>query len=232
MVPRAWGIGAATRRTGNDAPMPDRDDQKSLHWNDAAESLAGLIRRAEERRGEAASVVVGITGPVGSGKTTLAHRLGGTVVSTDHYLPDYAGLPEHERDEPRHADLASLADHLAALRAGAGVEMPEWCFQLHRRIGSRHVEPTGLIVCEGIFALHETVRAHLDVAVYVEADAATRWARWERIEASGERGWGVERARTYFRDVADPTFARHADTYRRAADIVVINEGTAGTTDR
>lgn len=207
--------------------MIERNDQKALRWEDAAERLADLIGRLGERRAEGAAVVVGITGPVGSGKTTLARRLGGTVVSTDHYLPDYEELPEHERDEPRHADLTLLARHLATLRSGEGVEMPEWCFQLHRRIGSRRVDPSGLIVCEGIFALHDRVRAHLDLAVYVEAEAATRWARWERIEASGERGWGVERARTYFQEVADPTFARHADTYRRAADIVVVNEGTS-----
>ncbi|QKK09062.1 MAG: hypothetical protein HND58_13440 [Planctomycetota bacterium] len=210
--------------------MTGRNEQNTLRWEDAPDTLAGLIRQAGHQSPADSGVVVGITGPVGSGKTTLAHRLGGTVVSTDHYLPDYAGLPEHERDEPRHADLATLAEHLAALRAGRGIEMPEWCFQTHSRIGSRRVEPSGLIVCEGIFALHTKVRAHLDLAVYVDAGAETRWTRWERIEASGERGWGVERARKYFVEVADPTFARHADTYRRAADIVVLNEETPGGT--
>ena len=208
--------------------MPYGTDQPAILWGDAARVLSDRIRDLAARGGEGAGVVVGITGPVGSGKTTLAARLGGAVVSTDHYLPDYAGLPEHERDEPEHADLGALAAHLAMLRAGRAIDRPEWCFQSHSRVGSRRVEPAALIVCEGIFALHETVRARLDLAVFVEAPAATRWARWERIEESGERGWGVERARKYFAEVADPTFSRHADTYRRAADIVVVNDGPAG----
>ena len=212
--------------------MTEGPAHTTLSWDEAPVALAELVCEAGRGRPGGTAVVVGITGPVGSGKTTLARRLGGTVVSTDHYLPDYAGLPEHERDEPRHADLSSLAGHLAALRTGEGIEMPEWCFQLHRRTGSRRVEPSGLVVCEGIFALHHAVRAHLDLAVFVEAGAATRWARWERIEASGERGWGVERARKYFLEVADPTFARHAGTYRRAADIVVVNDGASGETGR
>lgn len=200
---------------------PDRD---VVAWEDAAEAIAV---RAQTLMGPAdpAAVVVGITGPVGSGKTTLAARLGGTLVSTDHYLPDYEGLPEHERDDPRHADLGLLAEHLATLKAGKGAEVPVWCFQSHRRVGTQRVVSGQLIVCEGIFALHDTVRGLLDLAVYVDAPAATRWARWERIEASGERGWGVERARRYFAEVADPTFARHAAAYRAASDIVVLNEG-------
>ncbi|MFG0260416.1 MAG: uridine kinase [Phycisphaerales bacterium JB041] len=209
--------------------MHHRDGHSLLSWDEAPERLTALIGEVTARGVPGSVVVVGITGPVGSGKTTLALRLGGTVVSTDHYLPDYAGLPERERDEPRHADLPLLAEHLVALRSGRAVEMPEWCFQAHRRVGSRRVEPAALIVCEGIFALHAVVRAHLDVAVYVEAGATARWARWERIEAAGERGWGVERARKYFQEVADPTFARHADTYRSAADIVVANEEDAAT---
>ncbi len=203
--------------------MTNRPDQPTIHWGDAAAVLASRIREIAARLGPGSRVAMGITGPVGSGKTTLAEQLGGTLVSTDHYLPDYHTLPEQERDEPGRADLPALAQHLNELKAGRVVEMPVWCFQSHRRVGARLVEPGELIVCEGIFALHATVRETLDLAVFVDAPRATRWARWEQIEAAGERGWGVERAKRYFAEVADPTFARHADTYRRVADIVVLN---------
>lgn len=192
-------------------------------WPDAAAVLHNHIAQAAQSNTVQRPVVVGITGPVGSGKSTLAARLGGTVVPTDHYLPDYHTLPEQERDEPRHADLAALSAHLADLKAGRAIEMPVWCFQSHRRIGRQRVDPGRLIVCEGIFALHPTVRDTLDLAVFVDAPPTTRWARWARIEAAGERGWGVDRARRYFTEVADPTFAVHADAYRRVADIVVLN---------
>lgn len=206
-----------------------RRKQRVASWTDAEAAVGGLIERARAAGGGSSRVVVGITGPVGSGKTSLAARLvrgaGGVLLSTDHYLPDYDGLPEHERDDPRHADLARLGEHLAALRRGERIERPEWCFQAHRRVGSTPVEPGELVVCEGIFALHGGVRGAVDVGVFVDAPAAVRWARWERIEASGERGWGVEHARRYFATVAEPTFARFAGEYRSAADLVVINNG-------
>ena len=50
-----------------------------------------------------------------------------------------------------------------------------------------------------------------------------RWSRWETLELTGQRGWGVDKARAYFDQVAEPTFAAAEDQYRACADIVVIN---------
>lgn len=204
--------------SGEPAPL-------EVEWKDCVDAVRSLAAAARAAVRGGRPVLVGITGPVGSGKTTLADALGGCRVATDDYLPEYERLAEEERDDPRHADLDLLAAHLASLRAGRGVAAPVWCFHQHRRIGTRHVEPDTLIVCEGIFALERRVRTLLDVAVYVDAPASVRWARWERIEASGERGWGIQRAREYFERVAEPTFLRFAEEYRAAAHVIVRNEG-------
>lgn len=210
MVPRA-------RRVWFGVNVPP--DSRTTSWSDAPDRIVRLLF---ERTGRAGGVV-GIGGPVGAGKSTLAARLGGLVVRTDDYLPNYDELPEHERDDPRHADLGALARHLADLRHGAEVEAPVWCFKTHRRVGVRHLSPRPLVVCEGIHALHPTVRPVLDVSAFVDAPPDDRWARWEAIEARGERGWGVERARAYFHTVAEPTFARAAAEYRAIADLIVLN---------
>jgi hypothetical protein len=34
----------------------------------------------------------------------------------------------------------------------------------------------------------------------------------------------VEKAKGFFHGVADPTFARYAATYRRLADLIVVND--------
>ncbi|USN98356.1 MAG: AAA family ATPase [Phycisphaeraceae bacterium] len=173
--------------------------------------------------------VLGITGPAGAGKSTLASIIAesthGLVLSTDDYLPDYEGLPVRERDLPEHADLPLLNRHLQQLRKGRPADIPTWSFHEHRRTGTRPIGPaTGPIVLEGLFALHTLVRESLNLAVYVDAPPATRWQRWEAIEQRGERGMGVEAARAFFHDVADPTFARFAADYRASADLIVTNE--------
>lgn len=191
-----------------------------VSFEEAREAVLGLLA---QRRPNG---VIGVSGPVGSGKSTLAARLSACIVRTDDYLPNYDELPEHERDDPKHADLASLARDLALLKSGQPAQTPIWCFQRHRRVGYRQTCPDGPIVCEGIHALHASLRPAIDVGVLVEAPADERWRRWEAIEARGERGWGVERARAFFHAVAEPTFARFAGAYRQAADIIVLNPGT------
>ncbi|QYK49369.1 MAG: hypothetical protein KF838_05830 [Phycisphaeraceae bacterium] len=169
--------------------------------------------------------VIGISGPVGSGKTTLASKLSGCIIPTDAYLPDYDKVPPSERDNPEHADLARLVDDIRSLRDMGQASIPVWSFHSHKREGQRSVVLSHqTIVVEGIHALDERVVPMLDLAILMDASPSTRWARWEAIESAGERGWGVERARDYFTQVADPAYtARHA-TYLSRATLVVINE--------
>lgn len=195
---------------------------ETVEWNEAPGFIAAML--------DGPRPVVGITGPAGAGKSTLARlvagRTGGLVISTDNYLPDYEGLPVEQRDLPEHADLPLLAEHLRLLRAGSSAEVPVWSFHEHRRTGSRRVGPaSGPIVCEGLFALHGSLGGAVDVRVFVDAPPAVRRARWEEIERRGERGMGVKAALRFFDEVADPTYARFAPGYRGAADVLVKNGG-------
>lgn len=194
-----------------------------VEWSEA---VAAVERAAAARRiAGVPGVVIGITGPVGAGKSTLARLLSACVVTTDDYLPDYETVEHHERDLPERADLAGLAAALGELRKGQVARVPVWSFHTHRRESVREVEPRGMIVCEGIHALHETVLPVIDVRVFVEAPVGVRWGRWERMARDGERGWGVQAAREFFERVAEPTFGRYAGVYRGRADVVVVNGG-------
>lgn len=208
--------------------MPD--PQRRVRWPEAA---AEILRAATHGPVEPALSgdlpgvrVVGVSGRVGSGKSTLAARLAGTVLRTDDYLPNYDSVAPEERDDPARADLALLSEHLEMLRRGHAVRSPVWSFRTHRREGWREVAPSegGLIVCEGIHALHGAVGAALDIAVLVEADALVRWRRWEAIERAGLRGMGVEAARRHFEQVAEPSFDRFEAAYRAAAHFIVENQ--------
>jgi uridine kinase len=168
-------------------------------------------------------VVVGITGPVGAGKSTLAARLSDCIISTDHYLPDYEATPEHERDLPERSDLARLLADLRSLRAGQPTRIPQWSFYTHSRIGELEVHPIDLIVVEGLHALHDTHAPGLDIRIYIDAPPNVRWSRWEHLALTGQRGWGVEETRTFFHTVAEPTFNARAAAYRAGAHLIVSN---------
>lgn len=188
--------------------------------SDAPAAIRLLASRAER-----APAVIGITGPVGSGKSTLASRLSHCVVPTDAYLPDYHTLPENERDMPEHADLKLLAAHIEQLRTVGSTRIPVWSLHSHRRESWQDVVRTDApIVVEGIHAFEDRVLPHLDIAVFVEADPKTRWERWAAIESSGQRGWGVEKAKAYFDTVAEPTFAKRMHAYRARATVFVVND--------
>lgn len=213
-------------RWGYPEPVQERPRQSdrppALPWADAPRRIL------DHPALYAAPSVVCIAGPVGSGKSTLARRVSDVapalLIRTDDYLPDYEITPEHLRDEPDSAHLPELAEHLAQLLRGYPVDLPVWCFHEHRRTATRRAEPSPLIVVEGIHALHAGLDTVRSLGVLVHADPQTRWARWEALESSGQRGWGVEKARTFFHTVADPTFERYREDYLRRADLIVLND--------
>jgi uridine kinase len=174
--------------------------------------------------GPARRAVIAITGPVGAGKSTLAAQLSPCILSTDDYLPDYDAVAYHQRDLPEAADLPALARDLASLRDGHRTLVPVWSFQTHKREGTRPVEPADLIVCEGLHALHDSLACAVDLRVYVDAPRDLRWKRWEILESTGQRGWGVEVAKTFFDQVAEPTFERLSARHRESAHIIVVND--------
>lgn len=198
---------------------------KTLAWDEAPE---GVLRRLREMKPGVG--VVGITGPVGAGKSHFSKLLCGASdglgvhLATDDYLPDYDKVKYEDRDDPKLADTELLKQNLAALRSGQRTNVPRWSFQSHSRVGYRSVEPSSLVVIEGIHALHDGIFPQLDLCVFVEAPAKIRWDRWEFLEMSGQRGWGVDVAREFFHGVAEPTFERFAPLYRARAHFIVRND--------
>ena len=140
-------------------------------------------------------VVVAVTGHGSSGKTTLSARLeaslpGVGVLHTDD-LAWYQGVFSW--------DALLLTDVLPVVWAGAALNYrpPQW--QARNRPGA--VELPGCLdylVIEGVGASQPSVRAAIDVVIWVETDEPTRLARHAvrvgagEISPSGHRRWMVE----------------------------------------
>ena len=147
-----------------------------------------VLERIEHLRASRPLVLVGIGGHGCAGKTTLAHTVdGASIVSTDEFWDG----SEFELSRLRREVL----DPLAAGRAAAFARF-DWTAQAAR--GRRSVEPSGIVIVEGVCALHRMFRADYDLRVWVEAPRELRLARavardgegaretWERIWMPGE----------------------------------------------
>ncbi|NCQ59981.1 MAG: uridine kinase [Myxococcales bacterium] len=182
--------------------------------------------------------VIGIAGGTGSGKTTIARRIAASVpaesVSTlehDSYYCDRPDLTYEERcalnfDHPHSLETPLLAQHLTELRAGQAVDAPIYDFKTHTRSDeSRRVEPTPVIVVEGILVLAErSLRELFDIKIFVDTDADIRVFRRIRRDIE-QRGREFESIREQYYRTVRPMHLRFVEPSKRWADIIIPEGG-------
>ena len=152
--------------------------------------------------------LVGIGGHGAAGKTTLARMVpGAQIVSTDEFW-DGAGF-----------DLERLEREVVApLGRGEAATFASYDWAARETRGSRTVEPTGVVVVEGVCALHRKLRDAYAVRVWVEASCEVRLAR--AVARDGEE------ARQTWVEVWMPSEERYVerDDPAGCADLVVSGE--------
>lgn len=178
------------------------------------------------------SVVIGITGGTGAGKTSLVNAICSTfgkvaVLDQDSYYIDHADLCAEEKDRlnydhPSAIDHELLFCHLCDLLNGKPVEKPGYCFASHsRQADAELVNPAPLIIVEGIFALWDPrIRTLTNLKVYVHADADVRFIR--RLERDLlERGRTVESVTRQYLNSVRPMHQAFIDPLKVHADLVI-----------
>ena len=133
---------------------------------------------------EAASeklILVGVAGPTGAGKTTLASKLSSMIEGTsvismrDYFRPSKAGrrgqksrLYCDRASDPASFDIPLLVEHLRRLQRGESVDAPCYDF-LSREWGHLRISPPAsqILVVEGVCALEDALRALYDLSIFV-----------------------------------------------------------------
>jgi uridine kinase len=183
-------------------------------------------------------LVIGIAGGTGSGKTTVARNLAaglpaGVVSLVDHdsYYRDRKDLPFAERaqlnyDHPDSLETELLVEHLGRLRNGEAVEVPLYDFTTHtRRIETRRVEPTPVVVVEGILVLQNSgLRSKLDIKIFVDTDADIRVFRRIRRDLE-QRARSFDSVRDQYYSTVRPMHLAFVEPSRRWADLIVPEGG-------
>ena len=183
------------------------------------------------------SLVVGIAGGTGSGKTTVAHKLAasmpGRCVILDHdaYYRDQSHLSPAERahinyDHPASLESSLLVEHLRALRAGDPVDVPIYDYANHARSAqTRRVEPARVIIVEGILVFTEAaLREQMDVKIFVDTDADIRLMRRIRRDLE-HRGRTFNSVRDQYYTTVRPMHLEYVEPSKRWADLIVPEGG-------
>ena len=178
------------------------------------------------------TIVIGLAGGSGSGKTTIAEALvdaiaGVAYVRHDDYYRHRPELTFEDRtkvnyDHPDSLETALLVSHLEALRAGQPIERPVYDFTTHLRAERCVVvAPAPVVVVEGILVLaDEHLRRLMDLKIYVDTDADLRLAR--RIERDiGERGRTAESVINQYLTTVRPMHLEFVEPSKRHADMII-----------
>lgn len=177
--------------------------------------------------------ILGIAGGSGAGKSSLARRLcailgdRAALLAADNYYLDLQRLsaPQlaaHNFDAPDALDIAELAAHLSALKAGRPISYPRYDFATHRRAAAQvRLEPRPIILAEGLFLLAlPELRRLLDVKIFVDApEPLRRHRRLARDQA--ERGISLAEAERQYAATVAPMHELWIAPSRQWADCVL-----------
>ena len=183
------------------------------------------------------TILIGIAGGTGSGKTTLTRHLKEhfgqevTVISHDNYYKRQDGKTYEERskvnyDHPSAFDTDLLIEHLRQLKAGHSIQCPVYSYSDHNRT-DRTVEifPTKVIIVEDILIFQNpTLRDMFDIKIFVETDADVRILR-RALRDVEERGRTLQSVVTQYLTTVKPMHEQYVEPSRKYADIVVLEGG-------
>lgn len=184
------------------------------------------------------TILIGIAGGTGSGKTTLADKLVDsfgsqevTVIRQDNYYKRHDDMDYEQRaklnyDHPDAFDSDLFYEHIVALKQGKPVEIPVYDYTIHNRSEETIlINPTPVIVLEGIMLFVEKMLCDLmDIKVFVDTDADVRILR-RIVRDVKERGRSLESVIGQYLTTVKPMHEQFVEPSKRRADIIVPEGG-------
>ena len=180
------------------------------------------------------SILIGIAGGTGSGKTSIANYLlkqfGNDeliVIEQDSYYKDNSNLSMDERnqqnfDHPEAIDIQLFNKQLESLLDGKPVKIPIYDFSNHNRIEKfQLVKPTKIIIIEGILTLHfESLRKLMDIKVFVDVPDKIRFKRRLSRDIK-KRGRTLMSVTNQYENTVYPMYKQFVEPSKDFADIII-----------
>jgi uridine kinase len=180
------------------------------------------------------SLLVGIGGGTGSGKTSLAIRIRERVgadrcllLAQDAYYKDGSSLSPEEQgainyDHPDAYDTSLLVQDLRDLKAGRPVPHLTYDHGTYsRKVLPDALTPQPLVILEGILVLaEEALRRLMDIKLFIDADADVRILR--RLDRdSTDRGRSFESVQRQYLESVRPMHLEFVEPSKRYADLII-----------
>lgn len=180
------------------------------------------------------SIVIGIAGGTGSGKTSVANKIlerldreHTVLIQHDSYYKDletFAGLSPDKInfDHPDSLETDLLIQHLKLLCDGRTIYQPIYNFATHRRMVETHqIVPKDIILVDGILIFGEKrLRELMDIKIYVDTDADERLIRRIRRDIL-ERGRSVDTVMNQYLETVKLMHLEFVEPSKRWADIII-----------
>ena len=183
------------------------------------------------------TIVIGIAGGTGSGKTTMIRRIKKefhneiTILSHDFYYKENSHLPFEEReklnyDHPNSFETNLMVEHIKQLKQGKPIERPVYDFVIHnRRAETIQVEPAKVIIVEGILIFENKELLDLfDIKVFIDTDADVRIIR-RILRDVRERGRSLDSVINQYLTTVKLMHEEFVEPSKKNADIIIPEGG-------
>lgn len=180
------------------------------------------------------TVVVGIAGGSGSGKTSFTERLLDLLgrercvtLAQDSYYKDGSTLDHEARaainyDHPNAFDTQLLVDDILDLKANRPVPQLTYDHATYsRQVLPDPIRPCPVVLLEGILILvEEPLRRLMDIKLYIDTDSDVRILRRLRRDIK-DRGRSFESVEKQYMDSVRPMHLEFVEPSKRYADLIV-----------
>lgn len=179
------------------------------------------------------TMVIGIAGGTGSGKTTLTKKLKErfgpdvSVIYHDNYYKRHEGMTYEERsklnyDHPDAFDTDRLVRDLITLRSGESIQCPVYDYTVHNRSEKTlEVQSRRVVIVEGILIFeNKAVRDLMDIKIFVDTDADERILR-RLMRDVKERGRTLDSVVSQYLTTVKPMHEAFVEPSKKYADVIV-----------
>jgi uridine kinase len=211
--------------------LQDRDEQIASHRRVGGRTSIGSDQAMQ-------SLMVGVAGGSGSGKSTVARKVAELLtdisvaqLSMDAYYRNMSHLTFDQRkrlnwDHPDVVDMELLGNQLEALARGEAIDEPVYDFTTHLRTSrTERVACADVVIVDGILLYWDPrVRALCDIRIFVDVEADIRLIRRIRRDMR-VRGRQLNDILDQYLTTVRPMHEEFVEPTKHFADIIVPHGG-------